>query len=59
MARDGLTTAEADARLAAQLPLAQKIAVADWVIDSNGTLAETRAATGRVWAEVVAAGKSE
>ena len=57
MARDGLSAAEADARLAAQLPLAQKIAVADWVINSNGTLAETRQATARVWAEVVAAGQ--
>jgi dephospho-CoA kinase len=57
MARDGLTGAEADARLAAQLPLADKIAVADWVIDSNGTLAQTHEATGRVWAKVVAAGK--
>lgn len=57
MARDGLTAAEADARLAAQLPLADKIAVADWVIDSNGTLDETRTATRRVWDEVVAAGK--
>lgn len=57
MARDGLSASEADARLAAQLPLAQKIAVADWVIDSNGTLAETRRAAARVWAEVVAAGQ--
>ncbi len=59
MARDGLSAEEADARMAAQWPLAQKVAVADWVIDSNGTLAETREATGRVWAEVVAAGKRE
>lgn len=59
MARDGLSAEEADARMAAQLPLAQKVAVANWVIDSNGTLAETRAATGRVWAAVVAAGKRE
>jgi dephospho-CoA kinase len=57
MARDGLTAAEAEARLAAQLPLAEKVAVADWVIDSNGTLAETRTATRRVWEQVVAAEK--
>jgi dephospho-CoA kinase len=34
--RDGLSPAEADARLAAQLPLADKRAVATWVIDNDG-----------------------
>jgi dephospho-CoA kinase len=36
-ARDGLSEAEARARLAAQLPLAQKRALADHVIDNDGS----------------------
>lgn len=39
MARDLLTEAEVRARLAAQLPLAAKVAVADYVIDNGGDLA--------------------
>jgi dephospho-CoA kinase len=37
MARDGLTETEARARLAAQLPLAQKRALADHVIENDGS----------------------
>lgn len=36
MARDGLTLEEARARIAAQLPLAEKIKVATWVIENSG-----------------------
>lgn len=36
IARDGLSAAEADARIAAQWPLAKKVAVATWVIDNSG-----------------------
>lgn len=43
VARDGLTEAEADERLAAQAPVAVKIAAADHVIDNDGSLAELRA----------------
>lgn len=42
MARDGLDRPAAKARMAAQMPLAQKIARADYVIDNNGSLEETR-----------------
>lgn len=42
MARDASAREDALARIAAQLPLSQKIAVADHVIDNNGTLAQTR-----------------
>lgn len=42
MARDRCTEAEARARLAAQLPLAQKRAVATDVIENHGDLATTR-----------------
>lgn len=41
--RDDLTAEEAQARIDAQLPLADKVAAADWVIDNDGTLEETRA----------------
>jgi dephospho-CoA kinase len=41
MQRDGLTEAEARQRIAAQWPLEQKIANADYVIRTNGTFDET------------------
>jgi dephospho-CoA kinase len=36
MARDGLTLEEARARIAAQLPLAEKVKVATWVVENHG-----------------------
>lgn len=51
-ARDGIDAAAARARLAAQLPLSDKIAVADWVIDNSGSLEETRARVADVWRQV-------
>ncbi|MGK4004825.1 dephospho-CoA kinase [Sorangium sp. So ce1036] len=50
MARDGATEAQVRARLAAQLPLADKVALADYVIDNAGE----RAATERQADEVLA-----
>lgn len=44
-ARDGLEEEAARARLRAQLPLEDKIAVADYVIDNEGSLDEVRART--------------
>ncbi len=43
MARDAATEAEISARIAAQLPLAEKARRADFVIDNSGPLAETLA----------------
>ena len=40
--RDGLAAAEMEARVAAQWPMAAKVAHADFVIDNSGPLAETR-----------------
>ncbi|WP_437960882.1 dephospho-CoA kinase [Sorangium sp. So ce119] len=51
MARDGATEDEVRARLAAQLPLSSKVAVADHVIENSGD----RAATERQADEVLAA----
>ena len=42
-ARDGLDEAQVGARIAAQAPVAAKVAVADWVIDNGGDLATLEA----------------
>ena len=47
-ARDGLTPAEADARLAAQLPLDEKAARADFVVENVGTIADLGAKADRL-----------
>lgn len=39
--RDGLSAAEAQARIDSQLPLAQKVAVADYIVDNSGSKAQT------------------
>ncbi|WP_428267645.1 dephospho-CoA kinase [Haliangium sp.] len=49
MARDGIDEAAAEARLAAQLPLSEKVAVADHVIDNGGTEADTRTQVEALW----------
>jgi dephospho-CoA kinase len=54
MARDGLSEADARARLAAQWPLADKAAHADYVIDTSGTLEQTQARTEDVWRKLSA-----
>jgi dephospho-CoA kinase len=41
--RDGLSDVEADQRIAAQWPIAQKVRVADYVIRTDGTFEETDA----------------
>jgi len=57
VARDGLSQADAERRVAAQWPLAEKVRRADAVVWTDGTLAETDAqveqlyATLRAWAE--------
>jgi dephospho-CoA kinase len=49
MARDSLGEPEAEARIAAQLPLDGKRAVATWVVDNSGTREETKAQVGAIW----------
>lgn len=53
MARDASTEAEARARIDSQLPLADKVAVADWVIDNGGTEEQTRARVADVHTQLV------
>jgi len=52
-ARDGLDEAAVRARVASQLPQAEKVAVADWVIENDGTLEQTKARVARVHAEIL------
>lgn len=49
VARGGLTEGEARARIAAQAPLQQKLAAADYVIDNGSSLDETGRQVLRVW----------
>ena len=50
--RDGISRAAALARIRAQMPLAEKIAAADWVVDNSGTLAETEERVRGIWQAV-------
>jgi dephospho-CoA kinase len=52
MTRDGLSEADAKARIGSQMPLDEKRKVARWIVDNSGSLEETRAQVGKVWLEV-------
>lgn len=52
--RDGSTPEEARARIRAQMPLAEKVKVADFVIDNTGSLDDLRRRTDEVLTEVCA-----
>ncbi len=52
--RDGLNATQAQARIAAQAPIAAKVAVADWVIDNAGGSAALEARVQVVHAEILA-----
>ncbi len=54
MARDGLGAVEAEARLAAQLPLDEKRRHATWIIDNSGALEDTLRQVDDVWQKVLA-----
>jgi dephospho-CoA kinase len=53
LARDGFTDTEANARIASQLPLAQKSAVADHVVINDGDLGATRRQVAEVHDKLV------
>lgn len=53
VARGGLTESDARARVAAQAPLAHKLAVADHVIDNGASLDETKRQVRTVWDELL------
>jgi dephospho-CoA kinase len=52
--RDALAPEEAQARIAAQAPLADKLAAATWVIENTSDVAALEAEVGRVVAEIEA-----
>lgn len=52
VARDGCTRAEAERRVAAQMPIEEKRALADHVIDNSGSLAETERQVEALWARL-------
>jgi len=54
VARDGCTREEAERRVAAQMPIDEKKALADIVIDNSGSLEHTREQVERVYAELTA-----
>jgi dephospho-CoA kinase len=47
--RDGLSPSEIEARVAAQMPLSEKVARADFVIDNGGSLEATREQVASVY----------
>ena len=49
IARNGLTREQAEARIASQLPLAEKLKVATWVVDNGGSLEETLRQVEALW----------
>lgn len=57
MQRDQLGEQEARQRLAAQLPLDEKRALADWVIDNDGSWQETEQQLAEMWAKLQAGGR--
>jgi len=58
-ARDGLTPRDARQLLDAQMPLAQKVARADWVIDNNGSAEQTREQVVKLWEALLARSRAD
>ena len=54
MARDGVVLEDARARIAAQLPLEEKIKAATWVVHNDGDMAHLEAEVDRVVADIEA-----
>jgi len=52
--RDGLSAAEAEQRLASQMPLAEKVRRAHYVIDNSGSPEETAAQVRGVYLALLA-----
>lgn len=49
MARDGMNAQQALLRIRAQMPLAQKCALADYVLENDGTVAQLLERADRLW----------
>lgn len=53
MKKSGMGRRDAQRRIDSQIPLNRKIEMADFVIDNDGTMSETRKITRKVWREIV------
>ena len=53
MARNGVSKEEARKRLKSQMPISEKISLADIVIDNEGSFSETEKRVGQVWQELL------
>jgi dephospho-CoA kinase len=51
--RDGLPPEEILQRIAAQMPLSEKLKVADWVIDNSGEVLETKKQVEKIFKELI------
>lgn len=56
-ARDQMTPEEIEARIAAQMPLAEKIKRATWVIDNSGSLEDTKNRVAELYRELASQGE--
>jgi dephospho-CoA kinase len=52
MARNGLSMDEAQIRLKSQMPIADKIGLADIVIDNRGNVSQTRKKVAEIWRQL-------
>lgn len=52
MRRDGLTEAEAQRRITAQLPPSEKVHRSDYVVDTNGTVNDTERQVDKIYAQL-------
>lgn len=53
MARDKLTRVEAEKRIAAQMPIEEKVKLADRIIDNSGSVGATAKQVAKLWKEWV------
>ena len=53
MARNGVSKEDAEKRLKSQMPISEKIALADIVIDNEGSIPETEKRVEQVWQELL------
>ena len=53
IARNGVSKEEARKRLKSQMPISEKIELADIIIDNEGNITETEKRVGKVWQELL------
>jgi dephospho-CoA kinase len=58
MSRDGLTEKEAQARMASQMPIEEKLKLADYIVDNSGTMQQTRDQVEAIYQDLLIRGKS-